>query len=114
MPSFDRATLGKFLPDQKAIAAFEALNKSVDTDIPAAIGETDGKAEQAFINAQQALDQLVEVVGRVEALEFAPVASYISQPIDDLAPAAAFAPGYDDLSPVGAFSAQSDDFAPRI
>lgn len=114
MPNFDRATLGKFLPDQKAIAAFEALNKSVDTDIPAAIGETDGKAEQAFINAQQALEQIVEVVGRVEALEFAPVASYISQPADDLAPPSVFATEYSNLSPASSLSSQSDDFAPRI
>jgi len=79
MPSLNRATLAKFLPDERSIREFENFVGNVDSGLPAAIdfilllaNDAGISADNADSKATQALDVLSSIAESLSILASAP------------------------------------------
>lgn len=83
--SLDRQILTQFLPNHRAIVAFENLQSGVFVGLPSTIEEAAAQAALATAFAQQALSMLGDVLAGLEQLQAAPPAIPVIEK-DELAP----------------------------
>jgi len=58
MPKLDRSILAQFLPNQRAIAAYEQMTQAVDVDLPEATAAAQATADEA---------RLIAAIGRANS-----------------------------------------------
>jgi hypothetical protein len=91
MPSLNRATLAKFLPDERSIREFENFVGNVDSGLPTAIdfilvlaNEAGTSADNADSKATLALDALVSIAESLSILASAPPAAALREEVIEL------------------------------